>query len=333
MEREFELDGATIAAKVWGPKDGEPWILLHGWMDNAATWDLIAPMLNTSTQLRPKYLVAMDFSGHGKSSHRQRGPYHFMDYVAEVMAVIDQLGWSKFNVMGHSLGGNVAVILTGLVPERVQRLVVVEATGPASQLPSECPEQALRSVTWRRTGKSTFETEELGVERRHLNNVVGVLPVDACRVLWSRGGLQLPADPPRYTWSHDSAVKQPSILYLMESQVRAFVKRIRCPTLFLYTNDGMIPKMGMMSAWWGPLFMTVMKFLFGLLSMLPLGAMSKKFKRLYGRTLLGLYLSVRLRMIQRATFTNVCKGGHHPHLTNAAKTADAIQQWQLDLTH
>ena len=59
-EISFQAPWGVITAKAWGPEDGKPFLGLHGWLDNANTFDKIAPLLPENIRL-----VAMDFPGHG----------------------------------------------------------------------------------------------------------------------------------------------------------------------------------------------------------------------------------------------------------------------------
>ncbi|KAM6137094.1 LOW QUALITY PROTEIN: serine hydrolase-like protein 2 [Pterocles gutturalis] len=103
-ELKFPVPWGHVAAKAWGPSEGHPVLCLHGWLDNANTFDKLIPLLP-----RDCYYVAMDFSGHGLSSHRPAGsPYHFLDYVTDVCRVAAALQWRRFTLMGHSMGGSVA---------------------------------------------------------------------------------------------------------------------------------------------------------------------------------------------------------------------------------
>ncbi|KAM6424970.1 serine hydrolase-like protein 2 isoform 1-T1 [Rhynochetos jubatus] len=103
-ELKFPVPWGHVAAKAWGPLEGHPVLCLHGWLDNANTFDKLIPLLP-----RDCYYVAMDFSGHGLSSHRPAGsPYHFLDYVTDVRRVAAALQWRRFTLMGHSMGGSVA---------------------------------------------------------------------------------------------------------------------------------------------------------------------------------------------------------------------------------
>lgn len=127
QEIEFEVFGRRMAAKRWGQPSGQPTIALHGWLDNANTFDRLAPLLPELD------LVALDFAGHGESDHRPPGVhYHPITDIQDVLAVADQLGWDTFNLIGHSMGAAITTELAATFPERVSRAVMIDgfmATG------------------------------------------------------------------------------------------------------------------------------------------------------------------------------------------------------------
>ncbi|XP_006107645.2 serine hydrolase-like protein 2 [Myotis lucifugus] len=89
-----------IAAKAWGSQKASPVLCLHGWLDNANSFDRLIPLLP-----RDFYYVAMDFGGHGLSSHYSPGlPYYYQNFVGEIRRVSAALKWDRFSIMGHSFG-------------------------------------------------------------------------------------------------------------------------------------------------------------------------------------------------------------------------------------
>ncbi|NWX39784.1 SEHL2 protein, partial [Steatornis caripensis] len=122
-ELKFSVPWGHVAAKAWGPSEGHPVLCLHGWLDNANTFDKLIPLLP-----RDCYYVAMDFSGHGLSSHRPAGClYHLLDYVSDVRRVAAALQWRRFTLMGHSMGKWLLSFF--LYPEMVDRLILLENLG------------------------------------------------------------------------------------------------------------------------------------------------------------------------------------------------------------
>lgn len=81
LECALPLSSIRLAAMAWGHSAGLPVLALHGWLDNAASFARLAPLL-------PDWrIVALDLAGHGHSKHRPAGcRYHLMDYVFDVIA-------------------------------------------------------------------------------------------------------------------------------------------------------------------------------------------------------------------------------------------------------
>ena len=102
-EQTFNVLGANFAAKHWHNSRGYPTFALHGWLDNANTFDLLAPSLAELD------ILALDFAGHGRSDHRPQGiHYHSLFDIQDILAIADQLGWATFRLIGHSMGAAVA---------------------------------------------------------------------------------------------------------------------------------------------------------------------------------------------------------------------------------
>src|SRR5690606_11793724 len=102
-EIRLNLPHVELAAHLYGPEDGRPVLALHGWLDNAATFSRLAP------RLQGLRIVALDFAGRGHSGHRGPGAgYQLWDYAVDVLLVAEELGWQRFLLLGHSLGGIIA---------------------------------------------------------------------------------------------------------------------------------------------------------------------------------------------------------------------------------
>jgi pimeloyl-ACP methyl ester carboxylesterase len=101
-----------------------PVLLLHGFMDCGATYQFLADELPSS-----RTLIAPDWRGFGQSAWSPHG-YWFPDYFADLDAMLDWLApGAAVDIVGHSMGGNIAMIYAGLRPERVRRVVSLEGFG------------------------------------------------------------------------------------------------------------------------------------------------------------------------------------------------------------
>ncbi|XP_049901428.1 serine hydrolase-like protein isoform X1 [Epinephelus moara] len=97
-----------IRGKVWGPDHGYPVLCLHGWLDNCGTFKTLIPLLPKECRY-----VAVDLAGHGLSSHLPLGVlYGVTTHMVHVRRIVEGLQWKKFSIMGHSMGGNIAGMVT-----------------------------------------------------------------------------------------------------------------------------------------------------------------------------------------------------------------------------
>jgi pimeloyl-ACP methyl ester carboxylesterase len=226
----LEVAGLRLAAKAWGPPDGPPVLAAHGWLDNAATFDGLCPLLPGL------HVVAIDFPGHGLSQHRaQEGAYHFLDLVVDLCRAADALGLARFSLLGHSMGAAAASLLAGTCPDRVRRMVLIEGLGPLVESPEQAPDRLAHAIeAERRTGrlKRVHESLDAAAEK-----VAAVSPMarSSARCLVERGTEPVAGG---LAWRADPRLRHPSRSRLTEAHVRAFLRRIACPTLLIGASDG-----------------------------------------------------------------------------------------------
>ena len=128
--------------REWGtPVAGEPpLVLVHGWMDVAASWQFMVDALRT-----PRWILAPDWRGYGltKSGIGDGPPadnFWFPDYLADLDFLLDALAPGQaVDLVGHSMGGNVAMMYAGVRPERIRRLVNLEGFGMPETRPAQAP--------------------------------------------------------------------------------------------------------------------------------------------------------------------------------------------------
>src|SRR5204862_130849 len=95
---------------------------LHGGAAHAHWFDLVAPAFADRF-----HVVSLDQRGHGESQWAEPAAYATQDFVADLIGVMDSLGWERTTVVGHSMGGHNAMAFAAWHPERVSRLVIVDS--------------------------------------------------------------------------------------------------------------------------------------------------------------------------------------------------------------
>jgi len=232
QETTLEIPGLRIAAKLWGPADGIHVLGLHGWLDNANTFDLLAPLL---PGIR---LVAVDLPGHGLSDHRPVGhAYHLIDYIRDVHWILDALGWDKVSLLGHSMGGGIACMLAATSPERIERLALLEALAPLTTEAHDAPARLADGIRNLRKFEKKIprrypDTESMVARLRQASPGMSE---EAARVLVQRGSIEVHGG---WTFRNDRRLRVPSLLRLTRAQVYAFLDRIVCPTLIVRAAQG-----------------------------------------------------------------------------------------------
>ena len=229
-ELEIQTSTLRLSAKCWGNPEGMPVLAFHGWLDNAATFDHLAPYLK---EFR---LVSLDLPGHGLSEHRSSGSsYHFSDIIVDVLEVLHVLGWEHFSLLGHSMGAGVASYLAGTIPEKICSLILIEGLGSLAQDAEKMPEILRESAEqWQHLAHKKlpiYPDVETAVKVRHH---VGGIEESSVRTLVARG-LQ-PVDG-GFTWRSDPRLKIKSRHYLTEEQACAFLEEITAPVLLIEAEN------------------------------------------------------------------------------------------------
>jgi len=173
----------------WGALEGLHWarpgapkiLCLHGWLDNAASFVPLAPYLADFD------LLALDFAGHGFSSHRpEASRYYFTDNQFDIDAAMDELGWEQCHLIGHSMGGGVASCFAAAMPERVNRLVLLDSLGLLTLPASQVAQQLRLSMISVRKARSFLRPYESVEEAMLARQKKSPLSDDAARLLCER---------------------------------------------------------------------------------------------------------------------------------------------------
>lgn len=230
-EISIPIPGLTLAAKAWGSSDNPPVLAMHGWLDNAATFDLIAPLLPDI------YLVAVDLPGHAKSdSLSDDCVLHYIDYTLYMFQVADALHWKKFSLLGHSLGAIIASTMAGVLPDRIVKLAAIEALGPLSVTLEDTLPRIQKFISdwlgFEKAGSAIYPDQETAASMRTQD---GIITFEAANILASRGVVEVDGG---VAWRYDKRHILKSPRYFSEEQVLAFLRAIRASTCLIWGKQG-----------------------------------------------------------------------------------------------
>ena len=231
LNRDFgiEIPLGRVAALRGGTEGATPVLALHGWLDNAASFVPLARHLDGID------LVAVDLPGHGRSAHLATGAdYSFYGSVNVVLDIADALGWERFALLGHSMGAGIGSLVAAASPQRVARLVAIEALGALAEAPERTAIRMREAVAAARAlprkSLRVFPLLEPAIRARMQANA---LSEPVARLLVERGTRQVEGG---FVWSSDPRLTLPSFTRLTEAQVRDLVAGIECPVRVIHAS-------------------------------------------------------------------------------------------------
>lgn len=129
------IRGLRYQIRHWG-KPGAPMLfMLHGWMDTSASFQFVVDCLRRDWQV-----IAPDWRGFGQTENSGADSYWFADYIGDLDAILEYYAPDHaVNVLGHSMGANIACIYAGARPERIKKLINLEGFGMAATRPGQAP--------------------------------------------------------------------------------------------------------------------------------------------------------------------------------------------------
>ncbi len=132
--RFLDIRGLRHHCLFWGKPGAPLLVLLHGWGDAGGSFQFVVDALQ-----REWRVVAPDWRGFGRSE-RVAGGYWYPDYLADLDVLLDILvPGQTVPLVGHSMGGNIALMYAGIRPARVTSIVAIDSFGLADKAPEEAP--------------------------------------------------------------------------------------------------------------------------------------------------------------------------------------------------
>lgn len=221
---------------AWGQKGAPPLLLVHGGRDHSRNWDWVAQALQEEF-----LIIAPDLRGHGDSDWMIGSPYTLIDFVYDIDQLLHQTQLSPISIVGHSLGGVLAMYYTGLFPNRVSRVLSIEGMAGYPLQFWQTPENiADRMFHWIENSRKLssrvprkYATLEDAVERMLAVN--SYLTETQARHLTVHGSHQ--NEDGTYSWKFDNYIRVFPPISLSHAETKHLYRRITCPTMLVYGEN------------------------------------------------------------------------------------------------
>jgi len=237
-EVSFNLGELTLTGLGFGDENDELVLCLHGWLDNAASFVPLLPYL------KGKRVIAIDWPGHGLSSHRSADAhYHFIDYVYDLLLLWEKSHWPKIDIVAHSMGGMISSAFAAAFPEKVKSLTLLDSIGFISSEAQESTEH-LRKGMLSRLKNNTRMSSTTKNKKIHPNidsaiNArvqVSDLNFQQAKLLVERGSIEHEQG---FIWRADSRLRNTSPYRLTLEQAKQYIQDITIPVQLIYGDNGL----------------------------------------------------------------------------------------------
>jgi len=217
----------------WGNPGAPPMLLIHGGQDHCRNWDWVAEDLR-----RDWHIIAPDLRGHGDSQWSTDGNYTLAGYVYDLAQLIHQQRLAPVTIIGHSLGGNIALRYAGIHPENVRQLIAIEGLSPSPKVFAERYKTpiAARMSTWIEEQRGLagrlpkrYASIEDAFRRMHETNQH--LTPEQARHLTQHGVSQ--NEDGTYSWKFDNYVRSWSPTDMTVTELEQLWSSITCPSLLV----------------------------------------------------------------------------------------------------
>lgn len=244
--------GVQYHVRTWGsPASIQPdrpaRVLLHGWMDVAASFQFLVDALRRQGDT-DSFVIAPDWRGFGWTHTGRTDTYWYADYLADLDHLLraPELGLSEaqpVDLVGHSMGGNIAMIYAGARPERIRRLVNLEGFGLPATTPDQAPSryrQWLDELRHPAQLRPYLKLEDVAARLRKNNPR---LPQD--RALWLAAHWSRRDEDGRWHLLADAAHKHISPSLYRRDEVLACWRAITAPVLWVDgEQSSLLPEWG-----------------------------------------------------------------------------------------
>jgi pimeloyl-ACP methyl ester carboxylesterase len=223
------------------------YIALHGWLDNANSFDLIAPEIVESLEC---HMICLDLTGHGRSGTiKQFSQFYLWDFAGVILDLVEALNWDCFNIIAHSFGGHISYLYSGSFPSKVHNLIIIESIGHINRFQDDAESMNSYLLKRRQANLSESEAIKTGSTNSHRGKAVfdtieaaarvrmqGVTTVsyNAALKLCERGLSKVDGG---YTWTTDKRLFMRHFFRWDHEGFHSIMRNIRANVLLIVGNE------------------------------------------------------------------------------------------------
>ena len=252
-EHAITARGARLAWRQWGEDHEYPVLALHGWLDNAASFDALGPLLVGHR------LIALDLPGHGLSDQRgPHGSYNIWDDLPDLVWLTAELGLVRYALLGHSRGAAIATLLAAIEPDAVSSLVLLDGMltpmfreeDTVAQLRQFAHDYGRRRSRGPRVFTGVEEAEaalhQIMVEREFGAAGDEVIVEERLKGPEASAAMLVPRSlepvPGGWRWRTDGRLRHASALKLTRGNVRNVLEALQLPALQFRAAQGLVAR-------------------------------------------------------------------------------------------
>jgi pimeloyl-ACP methyl ester carboxylesterase len=244
-EVKYSFETMSLQGIACGEREAEDNVVLclHGWLDNAASFLPLMP--HFEDELVNKRVIAIDWPGHGNSSHRSLDAhYHFIDWVYDLLQLFEVNQWQQVDIIAHSMGGMVASAFAAAFPEKVKSLILLDSIGFISNEAEQTTQQLRDGMLSRFKSSALYNKQGGAKQKRYHASIdsaikarvnVSDLQFDHAKLIVERGLIK---EVGGYCWRSDARLRNTSPYRLTLKQAQQFIRDIKCPVQLIYGSDG-----------------------------------------------------------------------------------------------
>jgi pimeloyl-ACP methyl ester carboxylesterase len=208
-----------------------PLVLLHGWMDVAASFQFLVDAFDDAF-LAGRRVLALDWRGFGDSRSAPTDAYWFPDYLADLDDLLARVSPdAPVDLIGHSMGANVTMLYAGVRPQRVRRVVNLEGFGMPPTRAAQAPDRYARWLDELQRPATLRPYDALEEVARRLRANNPRLPPE--RALWLAAQWSRPGEDGRHHLRADPAHKHTNPILARQEEMEACWRRIAAPVLWI----------------------------------------------------------------------------------------------------